>query len=337
MSAVRPPLLVGGVVAVALAVAIPAATLAAQNPQSDMLTAVFRQGSLRVGMVSGRMVLSGWRGGAHERSAIGPGGMERLKVGMNGGDPFISYQIETRDHELFIDFASANRLQIRRTPKAGSAVSAIDFRQEPGEPITLKVGGKDRQRVYRAASLWHLRFMEPGVCRDHLDPFLKMLQRDLDLDGSAAEVEQILLRTASSEGPPSPQRWAQWVGQLGDPQFSVREAADRRLREAGRAVTSYLERLDPKRLDAEQRYRIRRITQALSAGGDDTPDQIAAWLSGDPAIWLTLLARDAEPTRRLALRQLQALLGEPVAFDPAADPATRAKQLDALREKISPK
>jgi hypothetical protein len=48
-----------------------------------------------------------------------------------------------------------------------------------------------------------------------------------------------------------------------------------------------------------------------------------------------MLSRPQQPTRRLAAKWLEALLGEPVPFDPAADPTTRRRQLDQLRALIS--
>jgi hypothetical protein len=67
---------------------------------------------------------------------------------------------------------------------------------------------------------------------------------------------------------------------------------------------------------------------------NDLPPEIARWLAGDPVVWLALLARDDESTRRLAAERLEALLGEPISFDPAADPATRAEQIEQLRREV---
>ena len=90
--------------------------------------------------------------------------------------------------------------------------------------------------------------------------------------------------------------------QLGDDQFTKREAADRQLREAGRVIVSYFQQLDTSCLDAEQRFRIRRIINSLTAAnGDDMPEQVASLLLGDDAIWLGCLpaprSRPARPPR----------------------------------------
>ena len=64
--------------------------------------------------------------------------------------------------------------------------------------------------------------------------------------------------------------------------------------------------------------------------------QIATRLAGDPATWLVLLERPEASIRRLAARQLTAMLGEPIALDPAADPETQKSQRTKLWTKLQP-
>jgi hypothetical protein len=68
--------------------------------------------------------------------------------------------------------------------------------------------------------------------------------------------------------------------------------------------------------------------------GEDTADGVAAQLIADPDVWLVLLSRPEESTRRLAARQLAAILDQPIRFDPAADAPTRKAQLEQLRARI---
>jgi hypothetical protein len=125
------------------------------------------------------------------------------------------------------------------------------------------------------------------------------------------------------------------VAELGDERFARREAADRALRAADPAVLLYLEQLDPGRLDAEQQFRLRRISDTLAAKvGGDTPEQIASWLGGDPAVWLALLSRPDVATRRLAAKQLAAILEAPIPVDPETDPTSQQSKLEELRAKI---
>ena len=47
-----------------------------------------------------------------------------------------------------------------------------------------------------------------------------------------------------------------------------------------------------------------------------------------------LLSRQGESTRRLAAQHLTTILGQPISFDPAADPATRERQIEQLQARI---
>ena len=87
----------------------------------------------------------------------------------------------------------------------------------------------------------------------------------------------------------------------------------------GQLAVSFLNRLDERTLNAEQRSRIRQIKQSFHIDDGDTPDRVAAWLSEDKSVWLSLLERKSEATRTIAAGQLGEILGQSLAFDPAAD------------------
>lgn len=308
--------------------------------ETPALTNVRRQGWIQVKVTSGRLVFSGSRGVNFSHTAPTVNDRrEKLSIRVTGQNPVLGYEFSNATQQFSLDASAGNRVQIRRLPRGDRAEPVpVEFLQVPGEPIVLKVGAKEQEKVYRAAGLWHLFLAEPAACRAHLAPLLRILLREWDFIKAGEEIEAILIRTAESGKPPDQQRWAEWVRQLGAPSFARREAADRQLREAGRVVVTYLEQLDAARLDAEQRWRVRRILQALGeSASDESPAQTATWLSGDPAVWLALLARDQESTRRAAYKRLQATVGGPLEFDPGADPATRNRQLEALRQRILPK
>ncbi len=215
---------------------------------------------------------------------------------------------------------------------------ALDFRQAPGEPVVLKLGTGPGQQVLRAADLWRLAIGHPAECRQHLLPLLDMLRPGSKLADAVAEVETKLLEGAGGEAVAQRARLAVLVRQLGDDSFARREAADRELRAAGHAATVYLRHLDSGRLDAEQRFRIRRILEAAAAQTtDDSPEQAAASLAGDPLVWLALLARPERAARKVAATQLASLLGGPIDLDPNADPDTQKDKREQLRRRIEGK
>ena len=150
-----------------------------------------------------------------------------------------------------------------------------------------------------------------------------------------AKVEQKLLGGAGDSAAAEHARWMKLVEQLGDERFAAHEAADRALRSANPTVLGCLRRLDFRRLDAEQQFRVRRIIDALAAQvDDDSPEQVAMSLAGDPVVWLALIARPELATRQIAARQLAGLLGEPIPVDPNADPATQQTQRQQLQARI---
>ena len=197
------------------------------------------------------------------------------------------------------------------------------------------IGSGDRQQVFRAADLWRLLLAQPQQCQQHVFPLLAMLRPDLKLAEMVPSVEQHLLDGARENAASASARWAALVEQLADDCFAKREAADRALRTGGPAALRYLRQLDFERLDAEQQFRVRRIIESLAGvREDDSPEQVAASLAGDPAVWLSLLGRPEASTRRIAAEQLTSLLGEPLKVDPAAEPDSQKQQREQLRTRI---
>jgi hypothetical protein len=305
-------------------------------PETPMLTQWMRSGRLKFDMVHGRVTFGGalHMGNSTSRSS-GNDRSEQLSIRMAGNGAAITYELSLPAETLAIDFDSSVQLRIRRTPKGQSAVTPVDFLQAVGKPISLAVGPEGKQQVHQAASIWHLILADPDLSRQHLVPLLRPLRPEADLVKTAGELEAELVRIAGTQEPPDRKRWAALVDQLADERFARREAADRQLRQAGQSVLGYLRGLNPARLDAEQQFRVRRIIQTLSkpGEGDDAPG-LAEWLSGDPKVWLILLSREQEATRRAAAQRLEALLGQSIPFDPAAVPEVRTQQIQKLRSRI---
>ena len=320
-------------VAICLGPVLAVPATAQEVPKASKLAAAAQQGWVKFGIVSGRVAITGMRTSISSSSSSGGERTERLSIRANS---HLSYELTDPNERFSLDVTGGSQVRIHRIPKGDSDLVQVQFHQLTGQPVALTVGSGGQQRVIEAASLWHLLIREPETCRKHLVPLLAAINGQWDLAGRVAELEEALLAAAEAGDSPDRERWAALVEQLADERFSRREAADRELRESGPAVIPYLQQLEPNRLDAEQHYRIRRIIlSATEAMVDDTPEQLTAWLLADRAIWLAMLSRPEESTRRAAAAQLKALLGSPVAFDPAADAKTRQAQIEQLRRRIS--
>jgi len=309
----------------------------AQRPlNTPKLSREILRGRLRFEVVLGRIISGTGTPSAVPRPARNATAVkERLGRVVVQGKPVVSYELLGPDEQFSLKIVGRDQISIRRLPQGDSKTTAVRFTQEPHRPLSLSVGVKPRQEVYQAASLWHLLIGQREVCRQHLVPLLQPLRTDWNLLATADRIEEELLQRTAAGQLAEQHRWRELVGQLASDRFSRREAADRQLRLAGRAAVGYLEQLDLGKLDAEQQYRIHRIIRTLPAAtGDDTPGQVVPWLAPDPNIWLSLLVRDKQSTSRLAARELESLLGGPIRFDPAADPALRREQIDEIRARI---
>ena len=305
-------------------------------PQTPKLNQAVQLGWLRARIVSGRIVFAATRLGTRNDEAKADGREERVSVRVATREITANYEMATAEEELVFHVKGQSEIRMRRGPKGGFSLVPVDFHQPAEGPLRMSVGSNEQQKTYEAASLWHLFLAQPDACHKHLAPLLNVLNGRWELSRVAREVEAALVGAAAEGSLPDPRRWAELVEQLADERFSRREAADRELRSLGRVVFTYLRDLDASQLDAEQHYRVRRILISLSAGtDDDTPPQIAAWLAGDPTVWLSMLSREEESTRRLAGERLEALLGKPIEFDPTAEPDVRQAQIERLRARLS--
>lgn len=323
------------VVVLLLTLALPAwAQKPSLTPQGRSLMAeLTRQGTVRPAIVSGRIIV--WRVPirlAPVQRNVG-GIKEKLTIRALDRRVHADYERSGADEQVSIEIFGDVRARLARIPKEGSDRVPVEFVQPEQGPISLVVGAPGQQQVYTAPSLWHLVLAQREVCQQHLVPLLAMINDGWDVLNTGDQIEQTLVDRMAHQVPPDRRHWDGLVEQLGRERFTQREAADRELRALGPRVIWYLQTLDLKRLDPEQRFRVQRILLDLTAADqEDTTDQVARWLAGDPQAWLILLNRDEEATRRLAAEQLQYLVDRPIPFDPEADAQTRQKQWERLRQ-----
>ena len=326
-----------------------AGVVCGQTPRGISVLARYVHTQFKPEVLSGRIVCRPLRQ-SHPQISIGgerltvqpvgtAGKMELIYDGFLRGGPF-------RGKKLTLVLDTGGKLVIERgaddASRKNDGLAPSDaymrFVQQPGKPISFTLGDGSKGDgskgdVIRAATIWELLIGHPEACRLHLLPILYKLRPGWDLLLAADGVKTQLLQMAD-EGPPAKDtRWRELVEQLGHDSYSQREAADRRLRAAGRRAVGFLRKLDKSKLDAEQRFRVSRIVHEFT-GVEQSPREIAEESLDDPAIWLAVARSDKEPDRRTAQSELQRLLKRPVRFDPAAERATRRAQLQEIEKLI---
>jgi hypothetical protein len=341
MSELKPATRAGGMLVLAILVLVAGAAAAediAIRPQ--LLLNAMNNGAAQFQVVSGRIAMACQPGVNMDMRRVVSSRREQLTIRSAGGPVSLKYLMVLPSQQITIDGSGSDEIQIARTPQGDTTIVPVQFVQKLRERLVLTVGAAPSARVYKAADVWHLFVAEPVVCRQHLAPLLEMLEAEGSsphLGAIATEVEAALLRLPSPVTPDK-KRWAALVERLASQRFTEREAAEQELRGLGQAVTSYLDHLDSTRLDAEQRFRVRRILNAAAEkDAENTPEEIAVGLAADPAVWLDLMSRSDAGIRRQAAQWLSALQGEPIGFDPAADASVRAKQIEQLRAKLGAK
>jgi len=306
----------------------------AAEPAHLLLDRAVESRWIQCGIVGGRITLRTARIGGIRSTNQRSGVKESLDVQNAGGQPALRYQRTAGDEQFEIDVKAATQeASIRRLPRGQAAFASVEFVQAADGGVALAVVGDSGRQEHRAQDIWRLLLAQPEACKRHLLPLLESLRPDWKLAEAAAEIEAALLDTVDIQA--NEARWDALIAQLGDERFTRREAADREFRAGGVAALGYLKRLDLGRLDAEQRFRVRRIVESLdSLENDDSPEQVAASMADDPGVWLLLLSRLERSVRQTAAQRLVALLGEPIPVDPAAAPEMQKTQREQLQKRL---
>lgn len=273
---------------------------------------------------------------ARTASATHPSGypIEHLSVSPAGDKPAVRYQLTDDRQELTIEFTARSDVHLTREPRGESGLARVRFEQLAGQDVKLVVEADGVSRQFTAPGIWHLFMAEPAACREHLFPALQRLRSDWLFAERAESLEAALVELCQSGAIDKRRRCAALVDQLGSGSYQIRQEADRELRGMGQIVIAFLSRLDPTRLDAEQRQRVRRIADDLAICSGDTPERTAAWMLDDQAVWLTLLAHEKPEYRHVAAVQLARICDRPIEFDPAAAEIERRAQIERLRQRL---
>ncbi len=321
----------------AMATATPAG--AAQPPTLDRMIERYLR-LIRFTVKSGRIqATSDHFDHQNSSTANGPEGrQERVTINLTTGLPSLDYEGLGPHGRLAMVLEDGSAIRFDRQVAQGEGPPRqVIFIQGASGNLSLRWGVEGQLKLRRAPTLWHLLIAEPEICREELLPVLGLLRPDWDLEGTLVKIEEALVRAAAAGRIPDRGRWQSLVDDLGADDFARRRGADRQLRLVGQAVVPFLQGLDPAKLNAEQRYRIRQVVASLAGGQlEDTAQSVAAWLAIDPRAWIELAARDDVSLRRTAIEQLARLTQRDWQFDPEAEAPVREAQLELIRQQLLP-
>jgi hypothetical protein len=263
------------------------------------------------------------------------GGSESLRFVQGESGTSMHYKLDAKVRRVTIDAWRDTIVMERVSLGDGQVDATTRFEQRPNQKLTLFVQRGDSVRTLEADTIWHLWLSDSKLCAENLLPLCEMIGIDMPWLQFTEALETQLLRYADAPPSHDASQWRHWIKNLSDERYSVREAADRELRGAGSALLPFVRRIDPALLDAEQRFRLRRIL--FSMEGETAADTVASaaeWLQDDVCAWVELLDREDVADRTSAARHLARLLESEIDFDPTADPTTRGEQLLRLRDRV---
>jgi hypothetical protein len=264
------------------------------------------------------------------------GASESLRFEQSDRGTAMHYKLSSAERRLTIDALEYELTILHEHLNDGEADEVVRFEQRPGQPLLFEVRTGDVTQQLNGDTVWHLWLHDPDLCQRHLAPLCDLLGMSTPWTQFTQALESKLFLLADAGQAHDATLWRVWLMELKDDRFAVREAADRQLRSAGTALAPFLRRLDSKQLDAEQRYRLRRIMAEFEQHeGPDTIDSTAEWLADDPRVWLVFLSRADAEKRRTAANQLERLLDSPITFDVDAAEDVRASQIAELQARVA--
>lgn len=248
--------------------------------------------------------------------------------------PRLEYENRNNPLQVAISIDGDGQATFEREGKTNSPYTRVRLEQRPGQPLRLTLASASKEQTLVAPMLWHFLLAEPEIGARDLVPMFQILRPEWNLMREAEQLRAALLEHGATSDPAAAQQYQRWVDELASGRFATRRQAERHLAEAGQPAALYLEMLDERTLDAEQRYRVGRLlSRQLAREAGDTPQRLAYRMAGDVETWLAIMQGGPLEERRSASEILAQLVAAPLAFDPTAPPEERREQIAAIRAK----
>lgn len=262
-------------------------------------------------------------------------GVEKLQFKNDERGNSMHYELTTATRRVKIDAWREELTMVREVLREGKVTATTRFEQRPGAPLRLEVIEGDASQTIEGDTVWHLWLTDAHLCAENLLPLCEMIGLEVPWTQFTQALESRLVSLADSGESHDQTAWRTWLDELSSPHFAVREAADRQLRSAGTSLLPFVRRLDLALLDAEQRFRLRRIMHDLQSDiAADTVDSTADLLLDDPRVWVELLDQEDATERTAVAAQLQRTLQAEIEYDAAGSAEVRREQVARLRERV---
>ncbi len=296
-----------------------------------------RSGWARFQVVLGRIEVANIHSSQTRTATSGGEGddqFEKLTISGDTDIPSVRYERVTTSGMVAITVIDGDRVEIDQTPTRSRQVEPVNFRQQRGADVILRVGSDADIQTYRAPTLWHLLISEPEVCESHLLPLLNTMQPSWRFDQMLALATDELIREADASEFDKRHAARRLIAKLKSTDFATREQAQGQLRQLGVGILPYLNHISNAELTREQQRRVELVRVDLRGNEADSPERLALWLVEDEWIWLAMLGHDELPIRTFAANHLAKRFAKPIDFDPAGPRPERAQQIARIRTRI---
>ncbi len=242
----------------------------------------------RADIVWGRLRFTSARSGTVVDALSAGARVESIELVANSPEVAIALRSTGAGQAVAVDVHRNGGVVLTRQNGPHDRRTAFTFTQPAEGPVSAQLDTASGNEAFEAATLWHLWFSEPELCREQLAPLLAVVDPAREIERKLAAVEAELRGLAAARHLGARPEWAAWVDALSADCFHRREAAHAALLASGPAILWHLDRWS-EHPSAERRHRLARLRRALTAHpADATPPGAAAWLAGDPNLAVAL-------------------------------------------------
>lgn len=307
-----------------------------EKPSEPQPLLLASEKTIRLEIIQGRLRVVGLRGPQNRNLQRGDEhteARETLSIHTGADDLVVRYELNTLQRRMLLSQDMRQRFVLENEVIRGAETARLTLKQWPDGRCEFSTSGSESKLTCRGG-IWHFSVLYPEVFYGQVLPLLEELHPNWQLQVQAMRVREHLSRPFTEELRAKQENWQNWVSDLTSDDFTVRQAADRGLRNSGPEVLGYLDFVMHRNLEKEQKARIQHIAKQLAPPSADHPELASRWLEQDSQIWISLLGQGTPEEQRIAQLRLEAMLGEKVRFDATASATERQAALRKIESRL---